>query len=474
LALGARPGLDTVYNTGFTYGRWFDAGAAMRAYMERLKARGELLEVEREVDPKHELAAVTAAAHKRWGKPILFHKVKGTALPVLTNIYGSRERLAEILGIGPLEFCRKWSALAQIAGTRDVALRAGARRDDLVDCSVGDLPLITYSERDGGAYFTSAMFLAREPETGVRNLSFHRSMYVSDRELRCRLAPRHHLTLYHEKAEKMGRPLEAAMLIGPPPTAFLTAAAPLAYDEDELEVAAKLAGEPIDMRPCKHIDLMVPASTEIVIEGRFLPNVRRDEGPFGEFMGYYTPVGQNAVFEVLGVTRKPDAIFHSILCGSSEEVLTLELSVAAKIYERISAVLPGIVDVTCQPFVLHTVVKIRQHYEGHGRQVLLAVFGAEPTWAKICTVVDEDVDIYDMDDVMWATLTRSRPDRNVMIIPDTPSFYRDPHKDHWGRMGIDATVPFDRRADFERKRIPGADTVDLSAYFGSSPQGGRR
>jgi UbiD family decarboxylase len=141
------------------------------------------------------------------------------------------------------------------------------------------------------------------------------------------------------------------------------------------------------------------------------------------------------------------------------------LSVAANIFQRINAVLPGIIDVTCQPFVLHTVVKIRQEYEGHGRQVLLAVFGAEPTWAKVVTVVDEDVDIYNMDDVMWATLTRSRPDKNVMIIPDTPSFYRDPHKDHWGRLGIDATVPFSRRAEFERKRIPGADTVDLKSYF---------
>src|SRR6185503_5243625 len=119
--------------------------------------------------------------------------------------------------------------------------------------------------------------------TGVRNLSFHRSMYVSDSELRCRLAPRHHLTIYHEKAEKMGRPLEAAMLIGAPATSFLTAAAPLPYDVDELEVAARLKGSPIAMRKCKHIDLEVPADTEIVIEGRFLPNERRPEGPFGEF-----------------------------------------------------------------------------------------------------------------------------------------------------------------------------------------------
>jgi UbiD family decarboxylase len=440
----------------------------MREYMERLRARGELLEVERQVDPKHELAAVTQAAHRRWGKPILFHKVAGSTLPVLTNLYGSRERLAEILGIGPLDFCRQWNNLATLASSRDVSLTPTSPPTDLVDCKLSDLPLITYSERDAAPYFTSAMFLAKEPETGVQNLSFHRSMYVSDTELRCRLAPRHHLTMYHEKAEKSGKYLEAAMLIGPPPTSFLTAAAPLPYDADELDVAAKLAGKSIEVRPCKHIDLMVPASTEIVIEGRFIPNERRDEGPFGEFMGYYTPRGPNAVFEVLGVTRRSDAIFHSILCGSAEEVLTLELSVAANIYQRISAVLPGIVDVTCQPFVLHTVVKIRQEYEGHGRQVLLAVFGAEPTWAKVCTVVDEDVDIYSMDDVMWAVLTRSRPDRNVMIIPDTPSFYRDPHKDHWGRLGIDATVPFSRRSEFERKKIPGADTVDLSRYFGES------
>ena len=438
----------------------------MRDYMAKLRTRGDLLEVQRPVQARHELAAVTQAAQRRFGKPILFHNVSGTKLPVLTNVYGSRERLAEILGIAPADFCRRWNELASVASPaagplkREVPVPAS-----LVDARLSDLPLLTYAERDAAPYFTSAIFLAREPETGVPNLSFHRSMYVSDTELRVRLAPRHHLTLYHEKAEKMGRPLEAAMLLGPPPQVFLAAAAPVPYDVDELEVAARLAGRPLDMRPCKHIDLQVPASTEIVIEGRSLPNVRRPEGPFGEFMGYYVPVGDNAVFEVLGVSMRPDAIFHSILCGSAEEVLTLELSVAANIYQRVSAVLPGILDVTCQPFVLHTVVKIRPQYEGHARQVLMAVFGAEPTWAKTCTVVDEDVNIYDMNDVMWAVLTRARPDRDVMILPDVPSFYRDPHHDHWGRLGIDATAPFARRHEFERKRVPGADTLDLGVYL---------
>ncbi len=438
----------------------------MREYMERLRARGEVLEVKRPVQARHELAAVTQAAQRRLGKPILFHQVSGTALPVLTNIYGSRERLAEILGIAPGDFCRRWNELASVAAPAAGPLkREVPMPPDLVDARLSDLPLLTYAERDGAPYFTSAIFLAREPDTGVPNLSFHRSMYVSDDELRVRLAPRHHLTLYHEKAQAQGRPLEAAMLIGPPPQVFLAAAAPVPYEVDELEVAARLAGRPLDMRPCRHIDLQVPASTEIVVEGRFLPGVRRPEGPFGEFMGYYVPIGDNAVFEVLGVTMRPQAIFHSINCGSPEEVLTLELSVAANIYQRVSAVLPGILDVTCQPFVLHTVVKIRQQYEGHARQVLMAVFGAEPTWAKTCTVVDEDVNIYDMNDVMWAVLTRSRPDRDVLILPEVPSFYRDPHHDHWGRLGIDATAPFARRAEFERKRVPGAEAIDLDAYL---------
>ncbi len=438
----------------------------MREYMEKLRAAGQLLEVHREVSPKHELAAVTQAAQRHSGKAILFHRVTGSTLPVVSNIYGSRQRLAEILGIGPYDFCRQWNNLVSLAPAIANPVRPVTRSShELVECRVSDLPLITYAEHDAAPYFTSAMFLANEPETGVSNLSFHRSMYVSDRELRCRLAPRHHLTLYHEKAERMGRPLEAAMLIGPPPTTFLSAAAPIPYDADEMEVAAKLARRPLAMRPCRHIDLMVPDGTEIVIEGRFLPNERRPEGPFGEFMGYYTPVGPNAVFEVLGVTRRADAVFHSINCGSAEEVLTLELSVAANIYQRVSAVLPGILDVTCQPFVLHTVLKIHQEYEGHARQVLLAAMGSELTWAKVVTVVDEDVDIYDMNDVMWAILTRSRVDRDAMIIADTPSFYRDPHKDHWGRLAIDATAPFARRDEFVRKRIPGADTVDLGRYL---------
>jgi len=351
-------------------------------------------------------------------------------------------------------------------------LHEASGSDELISGCLRDLPLITYYERDAGPYFTSAIFLAKEPDTGVPNLSFHRSMYVSDDELRVRLGPTHHLTMFHEKAERRNEPLEAALLIGTPPEFFLAAAASVPYDANEMLLAAEFAGHPVRLRPCQFVDLEVPAETEIVVEGRFLPNERREEGPFGEFMGYYSPVAKNAVFEVLGVTWRSNAIFHSILTGSPEGNLVQEVTVAANMYRRLSEVLPGIVDVNCLPLQTHAVVQMHQLYSGHARHVLLAAMGVEPVWGKICTVVDDDVDIYDLHDVTWAILTRSRLKRDIAIVDDVPSYYSD--RDQWGRMGIDATVPYDRRAEFERTRIPGIADVDLSKYVSTKRRAAER
>jgi 4-hydroxybenzoate decarboxylase len=246
----------------------------------------------------------------------------------------------------------------------------------------------------------------------------------------------------------------------------LAAAAPLGYDENEMEIAGKIAGAPLDLRRCRTIDLDVPVDTEIVIEGRILPTVRRPEGPFGEFMGYYVPVGDNHVFEVSTVTARRDAIFHSITCGSPEDLRLLEVAVATRTYQALLAAnLEGIIDVACVPFTMSTIVKIAQQYEGHARQVLLTSFGANHDWNKTVFVVDEDVDINDFDDVWWAYLTRGRADTRAVVLPDVPGFYRDPQRDYWGRLGIDATAPFGRKQEFIRKRIPGSETIDLREYI---------
>jgi 4-hydroxybenzoate decarboxylase len=421
--------------------------------------------VEREVDPRFELAAVTTRSQRESDDPILFRRVKGSRLPVVTNVFGSRRRLAELLGAADGNFCRRW---AELTGPRAPSVPAAPALADLPLESVrlSELPAITYFERDAAPYVTAGIFLAKDPETGVPNLSFHRAMHVSDTELRVRLGRGHDLTTYHAKAEARNEALPCAILLGPPPAFVLAAAAPLAADESEVEIAGRLAGEGIAMRPCRWIDLEVPAETEIVIEGRILPHVRRAEAPFGEFQGYYVEEMQSAVFEVLGVTVRPGAHYHALVCGSPEDLRLLEVAIATQIYRALTVKLPGIIDVACVPHVMGTVVQIAQQYEGHAKQVLLTAVGANHDWSKSCIVVDEDVDINDFDDVWWAFLTRARPDQRVTVIPDVPGFFRDPHRDHWGRLLIDATIPFDRREQYVRKSIPGADRLDLRDYFG--------
>jgi len=438
----------------------------MRNYLDQLQARGEVLVVEREVDPKHELAAVARALQEKSSASVLFRKVRGSSMPVVTNVYSQHQRLREIIGCTDQVFC------AQLCGQINTArnmqpwqVEVGDTDEEWVSGKLSDLPIATYHERDGAPYITSGIFVANNPNTGVPNLSFHRSMYISDDELRIRLGSSHDLAKFQLDAEKAGRALEAAILISTAPQLFMAACVSLPPDGNELALAAAMRGEPLRMRRCKTIDLMVPAAADIVIEGRILPNVRRQEGPFGEFMGYYVDVGENHVFEVTHVGWRPGAVFHALICGSHEDLRPLEAATATRIYQAVSSQVPGVLDVSCQPTVMNTVIQIRQQYEGHARHVLLAAMGAHLDYNKLVVVVDEDVNPYDMNEVMWAFLTRGRADTRSMVLHDVPGFYRDPHKDHWGRLGLDATKPWGREAEFERKRIPGEQAVVLADWL---------
>jgi UbiD family decarboxylase len=435
----------------------------MREFVQQLMSRGDVSIVDRPVDPRFELAAVTRASQRVSEKAIFFERVQGSGMRVVSNLYGSHARLCELIGSPDRTFCKRWWEVM------DAPLTFPAGElvpfGDRITGKLSDLPQIWYHGLDAGPYVTSPIFLAKEPDTGVPNLSFHRSMHVSDSELRIRLGSRHDLTRYQAKAESRGQALEAALLIGTSPYVFLAACASPPYEVSELDMAAKLAGRPLPMIRCRKIDLEVPADTEIVVEGRILPNVRRPEGPFGEFMGYYVPVGDNHVFEILDVHWRPDPIYHALVCGSPEDLRPLEAVTAARIYKHVSALVPGIIDVSCRPNVMITIIKMKQQYEGHARHALLAAVGSHLDYNKVCIAVDEDIDIYNLEEVMWAYLTRGRADTRATIIPDVPGFYRDPHKDHWGRLLIDATTPWGREAEFQRKRIPGEDTINLADYL---------
>ena len=437
----------------------------MRDYINRLLDRGQVHVVEREVDPRFELAAVVGRSQQQSDLPILFRKVKGTRIPVVSNVYGSHRRLCELIGANVGDFCRTWQSITdgRLSGSAEYTESVAA--GNLENGKLSDLPHITYCERDAGPYITAGVFLAKEPGTGIPNLSFCRSMMVSDEKLRVRLAPPHDITKYQKKAEANNEALEVAILLGPPPEVFLAACASVPTEVDELAIAAQLMGGTIRMRPCQTIDLEVPADTEIVIEGRILPNVREKEGPFGEFLGYYVEEGLNHVFEITAVTWRPNAVFHGLLCGFPEDLRALEVSFASRIYRQLSASLPGILDVSCSPSPMHTIVRIDPQFEGHARQVILKAITSHFQYNKVCIVVDADVNIHDFADVWWAVLTRCRLDRDLIVIPDLPGFFRDEDRVYRSRLGIDATKPFGAEQRFERKRVPGMSEIDLADYF---------
>jgi UbiD family decarboxylase len=439
----------------------------MREYIKLLQDKGELLQVDREVDPKFELAAVTKKVQEQGDQLVRFNKVKGTDFPVVTNLYTSRRRLCDLINAPIDGFCRSWADLLAACEKSTLApTRLLDSAPERVTGKLGELPLITYHEKDAGPYFTSAIFLAKDPDSGVANLSFHRSMYVSDDELRIRLGSSHDMAKYQLRAEEKGEALEAAILIGVSPEIFLAACTSIPPDWSEMKLASAITGKTIDTIKCETIDLEVPASTQIVVEGRILPGELRAEGPFGEFLGYYVPAGENHVFEVTKVSWLQGAEFHSLLCGSAEDLSPLEAVTAAKTYQHlVKAGIPGIIDVSCSPAFMNTTIKINQQFEGHAKQVLMTAFGAAMDYNRACFVVDEDIDITNMNEVMWAYLTRGRVDKRVMVIDDVPGFYRDPHKDFWGRIGIDATMPMDRKEEFVRKSVPGVEDINLQDYI---------
>lgn len=440
----------------------------MHDYLQQLVDRGDMHIVEREVDPVHELAAVVSRTHKISDKPILFRHVKGTAFPVVSNLYASHARLHELVGARAGEYHAVWKRLRDGLGRppesflEEISPPADRQHGTLLD-----LPHIVWRGKDSGPYITAGVYLARDPDSRVVNLSFARCLLLGKaHEMRACIDAPHDLAKYQARAEAKGEPLEVLVLIGAPPPVFLAACASVPIDVDEMEIAAGLSGGTLKVYPADGVSLPVPDGTEIVIEARIRPGVRAEDGPFGEFMGYYCEVNPDAyVVDVADVSWRPGATYHGLLTGSREDLTVLAASWSNRTYQALVSELPGILDVTVNPMLYCSVVKIRKAYEGHPQHVMLKVFGANTYYNHMCIVVDEDIDIHNLDEVWWAFLTRGRVDRRTLVIPDVVGWEFKPDAVNGGRLGIDATMPLGQAEKFERTRTPGEQDLDLGDYF---------
>lgn len=450
---------DTVMNSGIK-----PVSRDFRDYVAMLKERKALHVVDREVDPFHELAAVVSASQKQSDLPILFNNVRGTGFPVIANVYGSFTRMAELIDADG-ELHSGWKKIFETLPVHSYDyVNEVPVPDDLQEGRIGDLPHITWREKDVGPYITAGVFLANAPDTGIPNLSFARCMLLGDdTKMHICLDAPHDLAKYQTIAEERGEALEVAILIGAPPPVFLAAVASLPMDQDELHLAAHIAGGSLDMYPCRNLDLLVPAGTEIVIEATIRPNERTEEGPFGEFLGYYCDVNKDAyILDIKNVSWRKDACYHGLLCGSREDLTALAVSWGNRIYRDLVNRLPGILDVTIDPALYCSIVRIEKQSEDHPRQVIDAVFRLNAAYHRMCIVVDKDIDIQDLKTVWWSFLTRGNLDNRTHLFPELPGVENSNYLIK-GYLGIDATMETDWK--LVRSSTPGERGIDLEHYF---------
>ncbi|MGE0847151.1 MAG: UbiD family decarboxylase [Flavobacteriaceae bacterium] len=441
---------------------------SFRQLLDALTNRGEIANVDRAVDPRHELTAVMRRMQKGPNRPLLFRDVNGSDLPVVTNVFGFRRTVAESLGLAETDLLRTMVSLEAkglpVDRVDDAPVQELVKTGDDIDVA-RDLPQIVFSERDGGAYITAGVLVAPHPVTGAYNASWNRCQLVGGDKLRVRMMPPQHLGRYHAEAEEMGRNLPCAIVIGAPPGLMFSAASKVPYEADELEVAGAWQGKPLRVVRCKTIPVDVPADAEIVIEGEVIANTREDEGPFGEFTDGYVPVMKNHVFRVTAITRRRDAVYHAILAGGTEDLNLVGVPIQAEIYKKVSAFVPRIHDIATPGYVFGCVIAIDKQNEDQPRNAMLAALGGY-SWTKVVVIVDKDVDPFNAADVLWAIQTRCTPETGIYVVPRIPSYTREDVREvHRGKVGIDATAPLSMKSLFERRRFPGEADIRLEDYI---------
>lgn len=435
----------------------------LRFCIQLLKSADRLLTIEREVDPKFELPAVMRAAEKL-GSAILFNKVKGSELRVINNVLGSRDMLALLFETTSKQLAHEW--IDRVSNPVEPELVSSGPVKEVIktgsEVNLGDLPIVTHSAKDGGPYITAGIVVAKDPETGVRNVSVNRMQHKGKARLGIGMMSPQHLGIIHDKCEKKGDALEIAVAIGNHPFETLVAATTVDYGIDEFTLSSALRKEPLQLVKCETVDVEVPATAEIVLEGKVLAGIREPGGPFGDFMQHYIPVGDRHVFKVKAITHRTDAIYQTIQAGSPEDVHLLALSREGQVYDAVSKVAD--VQVVCMlPTILSCTISIRKRFEGEAKNVIAAAFGAY-SWLKYCVVVDHDVDVFDLNDVWWAMATRSRPETGLLLVENALGFPGDPFNLHQSKLGIDATAPLNQWEEFERKVVPGADSIRLEDF----------
>lgn len=432
--------------------------------------RNILLRIKKEVDPQYELGAVIN--FKKGRQPFLFEKVKGYDTPLVAGLGGERELMADSLGIRTSELTDKIiQSIVNPIPTREVA--TGPVHDNIVmpPFAIDDvLAIPTYNEKDGGQYFVSGVMVVKDPDGSGNRYTSIRRIWFMEGNRGAVVITSQELMQQFLQLEKMDKPLEVAVMLGVVPAVILSSQIPThLYHVDKLNVAGALLGKPLETVKCKTVDIDVLAEAEIVLEGKILPHERVDEGPFGEVGGYYGEILPQPVVEFSAVTYRNDFINQALFPGNDEEKLPTSLIKEATLFSTVRQSVRNVkaVHITSGGTGrLHAIIQIDKKTDGDGKQAALAAFASDRD-LKHVVVVNDDVNIYDPEDVEWAIATRCQADQDVFIVPGakgTPLEASHNLRGVSAKMGIDATYPLSAAEKFERPHIP-FNIQDLRDYL---------
>ncbi|MGA8699374.1 MAG: UbiD family decarboxylase [Xanthobacteraceae bacterium] len=422
----------------------------------------ELLRIRQTVESRFEMTAIVYELERSNKSPVvILEKINGYEMPVVANVAANRRLLAACLGVDardlPSAFrerCQKYIPCETVAQAawNDIVIEG-----DALDLT--KLPITLQFPVDAAPYITAGQISARDPVSGIDTTGFHRLMLKDKNRLGVSLHSRRRLYEFHRRAEEQGKSLPAVITIGTHPLHYMGSMV-YAYPPNtrKFEIIGGLFGEPYRLARSGVDGLEVPAGAEIIIEGEILADVREPEGPFSEFTGYASYRSTQNVFVAKRVRMRSDAMYQAVISGMSRDhILVSCITREGEILNALRRNFPNVRAVhvphtTCGAFMAF--ISLKKTADGEPQMAVMATLGTE-LYTKYVIVVDDDVDVFDINDVMWAVATRVRAEKDIFFIPGAKAAVLDPTSDPENftvtKMGIDATRPAGR--DFAERLV---------------------
>jgi 2,5-furandicarboxylate decarboxylase 1 len=436
---------------------------SLRSYLQRLRERGLLIEVETPISKHYEIAGVLKQLEPQ---PVLFKQVCESEFPVIGNLFCSKAVFADYFGVTARDLIPLLSEAIDHRSPPQVVHAAACQEVVDLNADLDRLPILRHCIGDGGNYISSGVFAVRHPVWG-QNLDFHRCMQFSRTEMAVRVVRSRHFDSF---LSDLGQ-IDVAVCVGNAPNVLAAAATSVELGVDELEIANAL--EPLQVVKAKTVDVYVPAEAEFILEGTVYHDWRHAEGPFVDLTETQDIIRQEPVFVVKGLTHRKDAIWQALLPGCLEHKLLMGMPREPTIFKKVNEVVRCL-DVSVDPggcSWLHAVVQIDKQQEDDGKKAIEAAFAGHRS-CKHVFVVDKDIDIYNPLEVEWAMATRFQGDVDLIVKDKEQGSSLDPSAtvdaDGIGaylttKVGFDLTKPLEARGKaFEKTAFP---KVDLGKFI---------